>query len=87
MWEEIGFESKFKLCTSVSAEGNYIGVWIGCRRVSAVEGVVNVGYGVIGQSILLLRVKYDLKGNEYRRGHVWYSVEGFNCYLIVLVID
>ena len=27
----------------------------GCRRVFAVEGVVNAGYGVIGQSILLLR--------------------------------
>ncbi|KAL4298633.1 hypothetical protein AHAS_Ahas17G0020400 [Arachis hypogaea] len=27
----------------------------GCPRVSAVEGVVNAGYGVIGQSILLLR--------------------------------
>ncbi|GMY31022.1 DUF21 domain-containing protein At1g55930, chloroplastic-like [Fagus crenata] len=27
----------------------------GCRRVFAMEGVVNAGYGVIGQSILLLR--------------------------------
>ncbi|XP_048420142.1 DUF21 domain-containing protein At1g55930, chloroplastic isoform X2 [Pyrus x bretschneideri] len=27
----------------------------GCRRAFAVEGVVNAGYGVIGQSILLLR--------------------------------
>ncbi|KDP39244.1 hypothetical protein JCGZ_01001 [Jatropha curcas] len=27
----------------------------GCRRVFATEGVVNAGYGVIGQSILLLR--------------------------------
>ncbi|KAJ7960882.1 DUF21 domain-containing protein [Quillaja saponaria] len=27
----------------------------GCRRVFAVEGVVNAGYGVIGQSILLLK--------------------------------
>ncbi|KAM1168517.1 hypothetical protein ACFX19_030946 [Malus domestica] len=27
----------------------------GCRRAFAVEGVINAGYGVIGQSILLLR--------------------------------
>ncbi|KAB1199136.1 hypothetical protein CJ030_MR0G027304 [Morella rubra] len=27
----------------------------GCRRVFAMEGVTNAGYGVIGQSILLLR--------------------------------
>ncbi|MFQ6621467.1 hypothetical protein Gotur_002212 [Gossypium turneri] len=27
----------------------------GCKRVFAVEGVVNAGYGVIGQSILLLK--------------------------------
>lgn len=27
----------------------------GCKRAFAVEGVVNAGYGVIGQSILLLR--------------------------------
>ncbi|KAK7371942.1 hypothetical protein VNO80_05309 [Phaseolus coccineus] len=32
------------------------GVWVfGCPRVFAVEGVVDAGYGVIGQSILLLR--------------------------------
>ncbi|KAK9005195.1 hypothetical protein V6N11_042640 [Hibiscus sabdariffa] len=28
---------------------------LGCKRVFAVEGVVNAGYGVIGQSILLLK--------------------------------
>ena len=28
---------------------------VGCRRVFATEGVVNAGYGVFGQSILLLR--------------------------------
>lgn len=30
----------------------------GCRRVLASEGVVNAGYGVIGQSILLLRTAW-----------------------------
>ncbi|KAL9366839.1 hypothetical protein Peur_038038 [Populus x canadensis] len=30
----------------------------GCRRVFASEGVVNAGYGVIGQSILLLRTAW-----------------------------
>ncbi|EXB67438.1 hypothetical protein L484_009518 [Morus notabilis] len=32
------------------------GVWVyGCKSVFATEGVVNAGYGVIGQSISLLR--------------------------------
>lgn len=30
-------------------------LFLGCKRVFAVESVVNAGYGVIGQSILLLR--------------------------------
>ncbi|KAJ0102026.1 hypothetical protein Patl1_04000 [Pistacia atlantica] len=32
------------------------GVWVfGCKRVFAVESALNAGYGVIGQSILLLK--------------------------------
>ena len=33
----------------------------GCKRVFAMEGAVNAGYGVIGQSILLLRNAWVLQ--------------------------
>ena len=33
----------------------------GCKRVFAMDGAVNAGYGVIGQSILLLRNAWVLQ--------------------------
>ncbi|XP_039016718.1 putative DUF21 domain-containing protein At3g13070, chloroplastic [Hibiscus syriacus] len=54
--EDIGIDQNLILVKRGILVALVCGVLIfGCRRVFAVEGVVNAGYGVIGQCILLLR--------------------------------
>ncbi|CAL5394612.1 unnamed protein product [Camellia sinensis] len=59
----------------IALAATVIGVLVfGCRRVFAVEGVVDSGYGVIGQSILLLK-SYWLKLSQVlwvSKSKVWF---------------